>query len=175
MAVPPAAAIIAAVSSMVSGRPYDDGFPLTLRPVQYTVAPASASARATPRPAPRVAPATSATRPVRGFRCDLFFATVEADLQVGLSLRPKLFADAVDEELHPPASVADVHVEMFPFHKQLAELTEEAPVRAFVKLLASDVIQRLVAPGTGDRIGAIRHSLKLLSEQYDDDRPSFST
>ena len=34
-----------------------------LRPVQYTVAPASPSARAMPRPAPRVAPATTATWP----------------------------------------------------------------------------------------------------------------
>src|ERR1700739_4901287 len=74
MAVPPAVLIIAAVSSIVSGRPYGDGLPLTLRPVQYTVAPASASARAMPRPAPRVAPATRATRPVSGLWEDLFFA-----------------------------------------------------------------------------------------------------
>src|SRR5215470_5843835 len=67
MAVPPAAAIIAAVSSMVSGRAYGDGWPVTLRPVQYTIAPASPSARATPRPAPRVAPATTATCPSSGF------------------------------------------------------------------------------------------------------------
>src|SRR5262245_32916446 len=50
-----------AVSSIVSGRAYGDGWPGTLRPVQYTIAPASASARAIPRPAPRVAPATTAT------------------------------------------------------------------------------------------------------------------
>src|SRR3990170_2840952 len=66
MAVPPAASIISAVSLIVSGRWYGDGFPLMLRPVQYTVAPASPSARAMPRPAPRVAPATSATRPASG-------------------------------------------------------------------------------------------------------------
>src|SRR4030095_3746811 len=51
---------------MVSGRRYGDGRPVTLRPVQYTVAPASPSARAIPRPAPRVAPATTATLPVNG-------------------------------------------------------------------------------------------------------------
>jgi hypothetical protein len=34
MAAPPAAVIIAAVSSIVSGRPYGDGLPVTLRPVQ---------------------------------------------------------------------------------------------------------------------------------------------
>src|SRR5215475_4744887 len=66
MAVPPAAVIISAVSSIVSGRPYGDGLPRTLRPVQYTMAPASASPRAMPRPAPRVAPATTATRPASG-------------------------------------------------------------------------------------------------------------
>jgi hypothetical protein len=34
IAVPPAALISVAVSSMVSGRPYGDGLPVTLRPVQ---------------------------------------------------------------------------------------------------------------------------------------------
>jgi hypothetical protein len=34
-----------------------------LRPVQYTVAPASPSMQAMPRPAPRVAPVTTATLP----------------------------------------------------------------------------------------------------------------
>jgi hypothetical protein len=48
---------------MVSGRPGVAGFPDTLRPVQYTVAPASPSMQAMPRPAPRVAPATRATFP----------------------------------------------------------------------------------------------------------------
>jgi hypothetical protein len=62
----------AAVSLMVSGRAYAEGLPVTLRPVQYTIAPASARARAIPRPAPRVAPATSATRPARGFGEDVF-------------------------------------------------------------------------------------------------------
>ena len=37
-----------------------------VRPVQYTVAPASPSATAVPRPAPRVAPATRATLPSSG-------------------------------------------------------------------------------------------------------------
>src|SRR6476661_3571818 len=78
MATPPAFLIIAAVSSIVSGRPYADGLPLTLRPVQYTVAPASASARAMPRPAPRVAPATSATFPDSGLRDDVVFLVVLA-------------------------------------------------------------------------------------------------
>src|SRR5262245_27517717 len=66
MAVPPSALIMSAVSSMVSGRPYGERLPRTLRPVQYTVAPASPRARAIPRPAPRVAPATTATCPVSG-------------------------------------------------------------------------------------------------------------
>ena len=39
------------------GRPAVAGWPPTLRPVQYTVAPAAPSMRAMPRPAPRVAPA----------------------------------------------------------------------------------------------------------------------
>src|SRR5205085_5067825 len=66
MASPPAAVIISAVSSIVSGRPYGDRLPRTLLPVQYTIAPASPRARAIPRPAPRVAPATTATCPVSG-------------------------------------------------------------------------------------------------------------
>src|SRR5438477_2174873 len=60
MAVPPSSLMIAAVLSIVSGRPYGERLPGTLRPVQYTSAPASPSARAIPRPAPRVAPATTA-------------------------------------------------------------------------------------------------------------------
>src|SRR5438093_5731681 len=70
MAAPPAALIRSAVSSIVSGRPYGERLPRTLRPVQYTVAPDSARARAMPRPAPRVAPATTATCPARP-RCDV--------------------------------------------------------------------------------------------------------
>jgi hypothetical protein len=64
MAVPPSSWMIAAVSSIVSGRPYGERLPRTLRPVHYTIAPASPKARAIPRPAPRVAPATTATWPV---------------------------------------------------------------------------------------------------------------
>ena len=58
---PPASVTSSAVRSMVSGRSYSLRFCRVLRPVQYTVAPASPSAIAMPRPAPRVAPATSAT------------------------------------------------------------------------------------------------------------------
>src|SRR3954469_2217392 len=76
MACPPASAIMAAVSSIVSGRLYGEGRPFTLRPVQYTIAPASPSARATPRPAPRVAPATRATRPANGREERGFFDAV---------------------------------------------------------------------------------------------------
>src|SRR5271154_1817875 len=75
MPCPPAAVTISAVSSIVSGRPRV-GVEVAavvaprfreLRPVQYTVAPASPSATAMPRPAPRVAPATSAIFPCNGF------------------------------------------------------------------------------------------------------------
>ena len=58
---PPSAVTSSAVSSSVSVRPGVAGRPRTLRPVQYTVAPAAPSMRAIPRPAPRVAPATTAT------------------------------------------------------------------------------------------------------------------
>ncbi len=78
--VPPRAATISAVSSMVSGRPaYTPvaGWPRVDRPLQYTIAPASPSAHAIPRPAPRVAPATSATCPFRGW---LFFIGVPRQL-----------------------------------------------------------------------------------------------
>src|SRR3954469_7479145 len=73
--------MIAAVSLIVSARPYGDGFPTTLRPVQYTVAPASPSARAMPRPAPRVAPATSATLPLRGFEVFLAIHLSDEDVR----------------------------------------------------------------------------------------------
>ena len=66
MPVPPAASTSSAVSSIVSGRSYSERCARVLRPVQYTVAPASPSATAMPRPAPRVAPATSATLPFNG-------------------------------------------------------------------------------------------------------------
>jgi hypothetical protein len=49
-----------AVSSIVSGRPGVAGWPRVLRPLQYTVAPASPNMQAMPRPAARVAPATTA-------------------------------------------------------------------------------------------------------------------
>src|SRR3954462_7764054 len=67
--VPPAAVTSSAVFSIVSGRAaFAAAAPgvRLLRPVQYTVAPASPSIRAMPRPAPRVAPATTATRSFRG-------------------------------------------------------------------------------------------------------------
>src|SRR5436305_5299734 len=75
MAVPPSSLMIAAVSSIVSGCPYGERSPGTLRPVQYTIAPASPRARAIPRPAPRVAPATSAMRPERD--CSVDMAEIE--------------------------------------------------------------------------------------------------
>src|SRR5437588_6680542 len=67
MPCPPAAVTSSAVSSIVSGRPRAAGRPRELRPVQYTIAPASPSATAIPRPAPRVAPATSAILPFNTF------------------------------------------------------------------------------------------------------------
>src|SRR5437763_4567055 len=79
MASPPAAWIISAVSSMVSGLPYGDGLPRTLLPVQYTVAPASPNARAIPRPAPRVAPATIAIRP---FSCLVALIGLRSPLKI---------------------------------------------------------------------------------------------
>src|ERR687890_33665 len=63
MPSPPASVTRSAVSSIVSGRSISERCSRVVRPVQYTVAPASPSATAMPRPAPRVAPATSATRP----------------------------------------------------------------------------------------------------------------
>ncbi|MDQ0096250.1 hypothetical protein J2T21_004170 [Paeniglutamicibacter psychrophenolicus] len=63
MPTPPAAVTSSAVRSMVSGRSYSLRAARVLRPVQYTVAPASPSATAMPRPAPRVAPATRAIFP----------------------------------------------------------------------------------------------------------------
>ena len=69
---------------------------------------------------------------------------------------PVLFADAVDEKLYPAATWAHIDVEVLAFHEQLADLTEDAPVRAFVKALAPDVLEHPVAPGTGDRIGGDR-------------------
>lgn len=79
------------------------------------------------------------------------------------SVRPELFADTVDEELDAPALGTDVDVEVFPLHEQLAELTEDAPIRALVETLATDIVQRSLAPGTGDRIRdrrGIRHGLE---------------
>ena len=72
MPVTAVAVTISAVSSIVSGLPALNGQTYSvvvrlLRPVQYTVAPASPSIRAMPRPAPRVAPATTATRRLSAF------------------------------------------------------------------------------------------------------------
>src|SRR5829696_10555807 len=63
---PPAAVTSSAVSSIVSGRSTSERRSRVLRPVAYTVAPASPSATAMPRPPPRVAPLTSATLPANG-------------------------------------------------------------------------------------------------------------
>src|SRR6266851_76740 len=100
MAVPPAALIMSAVSSMVSGRPYDERLPRTLRPVQYTVAPASPRARAMPRPAPRVAPATTATCPARRL---FFFAIVNEGGIVARTTREP-FSPWVQVRLKPDAT-----------------------------------------------------------------------
>ena len=66
MPSPPAAVTSSAVSSIVSGRSTSERCSRVLRPVAYTVAPASPSATAMPRPPPRVAPLTSATLPFNG-------------------------------------------------------------------------------------------------------------
>src|ERR687898_1001339 len=63
---PPAAVTSSAVSSIVSGRSISERRSRVLRPVAYTVAPASPRATAMPRPPPRVAPLTSATLPASG-------------------------------------------------------------------------------------------------------------
>ena len=84
-------------------------------------------------------------------------------------LRPILLANAIHEELHSTASRADVDVKMVPLDEQLAELAEDAPVRPFVKALASDVLQRLVATGARYGIRGIRHT-----SQYDDFNRSFA-
>src|SRR5688500_12512067 len=73
--------------------------------------------------------------------------------------RSRLFADAVDEELHATALGADVHVEVLALHEELAELPQDTPVRALVKTLAADVIQRLVAPRAHDRNAPLRRHI----------------
>ena len=88
MPVPPSAVTSSAVSSMVSGRLPVAGRPRTLRPVQYTVAPASPSMLAMPRPAPRVAPATTATFPVRGFMSDAPSSGTYGNRRPGLARPP---------------------------------------------------------------------------------------
>src|SRR4051812_3018007 len=66
MPSPPASVTSSAVCSIVSGRSTSERRSRVLRPVAYTVAPATPNDTAMPRPAPRVAPATSATLPVSG-------------------------------------------------------------------------------------------------------------
>src|SRR5580704_18983080 len=62
---PPRRVTSSAVSSMVPGAPSAGlGPERVVRPVTYTVAPASPSARAMPRPQPLLAPATTATLPL---------------------------------------------------------------------------------------------------------------
>src|SRR5215510_12368662 len=75
MPLPPRAVTSSAVSSIVPCRLSVVASPLTLRPVTYTVAPASPSASAMPRPAPRLAPVTTAILPCNdpaGGRADEF-------------------------------------------------------------------------------------------------------
>ena len=61
--------------------------PRRVRPVAYTVAPASPSASAIPRPAPRLAPATTATFPSSGF--------IRSSVLAVPTLAPILNADSV--------------------------------------------------------------------------------
>src|SRR5215831_693843 len=92
---------------MVSGRLYGDGLPRTLRPVQYTKAPASPSARAMPRPAPRVAPATSATCPFNGR-----FITMNIDADVSVNMRdrrPKCETRSADVQYRPRVCTGGPH------------------------------------------------------------------
>src|SRR4029077_18954962 len=102
---PPAAVTSSAVSSMVSGRPGVGCRPRVrrreLRPVQYTVPPASPRATAMPRPAPRVAPATSAILPVNSFATlpvDILASLPGDTLRTAMSLMGEGVAGGADVE-----------------------------------------------------------------------------
>jgi hypothetical protein len=65
---------------------------------------------------------------------------------------PELLADSVDEQFDPPASSADIDIEVLAIREQLTDLAEKAPTRSFVEFLGAYVLQLLVAPRTGHRI-----------------------
>src|SRR6185436_11969993 len=127
-------------SSIVSGRPYGERLPRTLRPVQYTMAPASPSARAMPRPAPRVAPATRATRPVNGLPEGGFFAMV-------VSVCSKLNACLVyvKNEMSPRRRKAE-DVDVF-----------AALVRVMLRRGPAELTLRAIAAEAGVTAGALVH------------------
>jgi hypothetical protein len=67
-------------------------------------------------------------------------------------VRPELFADSVDEELDAAAARAHIHIEVLVLDEQLSDFAQDAPIRAFVKALSPDVVERTAATRTCDRI-----------------------
>jgi len=64
-----------------------------------------------------------------------------------------LFAHTVHEEFNSPAPRTGVDVETVACHKQLAKSPEDTPIRSFVEIFRSEVLEFLIAAQTGNRAG----------------------
>jgi hypothetical protein len=63
-----------------------------------------------------------------------------------------LFADTVHEEFNSSASRTRVDIETIAFHKQLANLTQNSPIRSFVETSRSEVLEFLITARACHRV-----------------------
>jgi hypothetical protein len=70
---------------------------------------------------------------------------------MGPLLPTKLFADAIDEELHAATAWTDVDVKALALHEQFAEFAEDPPIRSRMEVLGSHELEPLLATRTEER------------------------
>ena len=82
---------------------------------------------------------------------------------VSRSMWPELLADAVHEQLDPPASRADVDVEVLLVDEELTDVAEDSPARPLVKIPRAGVLEPHVTAGAAHRVrgGSLFHDSQL--------------
>jgi len=66
-----------------------------------------------------------------------------------------VFANTVHEEFNTTASRARVNVEPVAADEQLSESSQDAPIRSFVEILRSEVLELLIAAKACQRGGVL--------------------
>jgi hypothetical protein len=76
------------------------------------------------------------------------------------SVRAKLLAHSIDEELDATTTRAHVDVEMLPVLEELGEIAENTPAGAFVEFLGAHVLEAGCAARAVHRVGCGHVSLR---------------